>query len=199
MAKQVDYYFTSLSPYTYLGHSVFIDIINRNDAEVDYKPVILGKVFASLGVLPIKERPVARQKYRLVELNRWATKRQLPLNLQPAYFPADPSLADKIIIALQHTGIDASPFLARVLAACWSEDKNIADEALLREILTELGIDADKIVLLAQSDATQEQYENNTKEAIDKGVLGAPVYMLNDEQFWGQDRLDFLEDALSAK
>jgi|TARA_R110000851_G_scaffold1274_1_gene4501 2-hydroxychromene-2-carboxylate isomerase len=197
MTTAIDYYFTSLSPYTYLGHNTFISLANKYHLGINYKPIKLSKLFAVLGVLPVKQRPQARQDYRLIELARWAKKRQLPLSLHPVFFPVDPSLADKCTIVLQQAGQEVSEFVGNVLAACWAADQNIADEAVIRQILTSVNIDADSVLqqaLLVDIDAI---YEANTLDAIEKGLLGVPAYVYEKEQFWGQDRLDLLDDKLS--
>ncbi|WP_137224990.1 2-hydroxychromene-2-carboxylate isomerase [Shewanella sp. MEBiC00475] len=197
MTTAIDYYFTSLSPYVYLGHSTFTSLANKHNTTIHYKPIKLAKLFAELGVLPVKQRLQARQDYRLIELSRWSKKRHLPLNLQPAFFPADPSLADRCAIALQQAGQDVSEFLGHVLAACWVQDQNIADETVIRQILTSLNVDTDSIVQQALSSEIDEIYEVNTIEAIEKGLLGVPTYVYQNEPFWGQDRLDLLNDKLS--
>jgi 2-hydroxychromene-2-carboxylate isomerase len=196
MEKHIDYYFTSLSPYTYLGHTLFLTMMQENDVSIAFKPVILGKIFADSGALPLPQRPKSRQTYRLVEIERWAKKRQLPIVMHPAYFPTDPSLADKCIIVLQQDGKDVSNLVARLLSACWAEEKNIADESLIETVLSELGFDSQEVIAKAKSDLAQALYERNTEEAIEKGVLGAPSYVYNNEQFWGQDRLELLRDAI---
>tara|TARA_R110002094_G_scaffold54303_7_gene65545 strand:- start:1102 stop:1695 length:594 start_codon:yes stop_codon:yes gene_type:complete len=196
MTQHIDYYLTSISPFTYLGHTTLLQIAKDAGAKIRYKPVKLGQVFAVSGALPLAERPKCRQAYRLLEIGRWAKKRGLPVNLHPAHFPTNPGLADSCVIALQEAGQDAGVFLGQVLAACWSQQKNIADEAVIREILTALDIDADALVNQAQSQQIQTLYEANSAEAIDRGVLGSPAYLLNGEQFWGQDRLELLAEAL---
>ena len=196
MTQHIDYYLTSISPFTYLGHTTLLQIAKDARAKIRYKPVKLGQVFAVSGALPLAERPKCRQAYRLLEIGRWAKKRGLPVNLHPAHFPTNPGLADSCVIALQEAGQDAGVFLGQVLAACWSQQKDIADEAVIREILTALDIDADALVNQAQSQQIQTLYEANSAEAIDRGVLGSPAYLLNGEQFWGQDRLELLAEAL---
>ncbi|WP_350431875.1 2-hydroxychromene-2-carboxylate isomerase [Shewanella sp. H8] len=197
MKTAIDYYFTSLSPYAYLGHNTFIALANKHKTNIHYKPIKLAKLFAELGVLPVKQRPQARQDYRLIELARWSKKRHLSLNLHPAFFPADPSLADRCAIALQQVGQNPSEFVGNVLAACWAQEQNIADETVIRQILTSLNIDTDSIVQQALSSEIDEIYEVNTIEAIEKGLLGVPTYVYQNEPFWGQDRLDLLNDELS--
>ncbi|WP_445777501.1 2-hydroxychromene-2-carboxylate isomerase [Shewanella sp.] len=197
MKTAIEYYFTSLSPYAYLGHNTFMSLAQQHHSDINYKPIKLGKLFAVLGVLPVKQRLQARQDYRLIELARWAKKRQLPLNLHPAFFPADPSLADKCIIVLQQLGHPPSEFAAQILAACWAKEQNIADMALNHRLLTSMQLDADKIIAQASSDEIETIYEANTTAAIEKGLLGVPTYVYQNEPFWGQDRLELLADKLA--
>jgi len=197
MTTPIDYYFTSLSPFTYLGHNALLALANKHGAAIHYQPIKLAKVFAELGVLPVTQRAPSRQAYRLVELGRWSKKRNLPLNLQPAFFPADPSLADKCIIVLQQSGQNAAEFLGQVLAACWAQERNIADEAVIEQILASLNADAKGVLQQTKSTDIEAIYQANTAAAIEKGILGVPAYMFNNEQFWGQDRLELLDDALN--
>ncbi|RDE18833.1 2-hydroxychromene-2-carboxylate isomerase [Motiliproteus coralliicola] len=196
MRQQIDYYFTSISPFAYLGHRALLRIAQEYGAEIRYKPVKLSQVFTAAAVVPLAQRPVCRQQYRLLEIGRWAKKRGLPVNQQPAHFPTDPSLADRCAVAIQQQGRDAGDFIGRVLAACWAEEKNIADEAVIRQILGDLDLDALTLLEQAKTEAVETIYAANTTAAIEQGVLGAPAYLLNGEQFWGQDRLELLADAL---
>ncbi|MDV7103735.1 2-hydroxychromene-2-carboxylate isomerase [Vibrio sp. TH_r3] len=196
MNKNIDYYFTSLSPFTYLGHNLLLEIADGANKGIHFKPVILGQIFGINGTLPLGERPQNKQQYRLLEIKRWAIKRNLPINLQPAYFPTSPALADKCCIALQELKLNAGQFVAQVLAACWSQEKDIAEESVLHDILTVLELDAAAVIALANSEKIQAIYQSNTDQALADGVLGVPAYYFNSEQFWGQDRLELLNDAL---
>ena len=193
---EIDYYFTSIPPFTYLGHSHFLQIAKEAGAQVNFKPVKLGEVFAESGATPLPQRPKSRLDYRLIEPGRWAKKRGLPINKQPSFFPTSPVLADKCIIALQASGAEAGAVIGQILAACWEHEKDIADESTLREILKAHTIDADALLASAQSQAIENIYTNNTNDAINAGALGVPSYLLNGEQFWGQDRLELLEETL---
>ncbi|NVK40287.1 MAG: 2-hydroxychromene-2-carboxylate isomerase [Oceanospirillaceae bacterium] len=197
MRPRIDYYFDSLSPFTYLGHARLLQIAADASAEICYLPVKLGPVFAASGAKPLAERPQPRRDYRLLELDRWSKKRGRPLNLQPRYFPVDTDLANRCIIALQADGRDPAQFVDRILAACWSEEQNIADPALIRDRLEACGFDADQVCTRAASDEIRARYDQNTDQAVASGILGAPAYVLDGEQFWGQDRLELLEDKLS--
>ncbi|MBU2952937.1 2-hydroxychromene-2-carboxylate isomerase [Marinobacter sp. F3R08] len=198
MNPKIDYYFTCISPFTYLGHQAFLETARKAGAEINFKPVKLGTVFANSGAKPIPERPVCRQEYRLLEIERWARKRGLAVNLKPAHFPASPVLADGCAMALQHAGHSPGEFVQRVLTACWAEEKNVADEAVIGDILNSLGLDSDGIIAAAQRAEIADEYDRNSEDAVREGVVGVPAYVLNGEQFWGQDRVELLAETLSA-
>lgn len=190
MSKKIDYYFSPVSPWTYLGHERFAQIAKRHGATVAVKPVDYGVIFPQSGGLPLGKRAPQRQAYRLSELARWRELLGVPLNVHPKYFPADPTQAACLICA--------APEGARValagdfMRAVWAEEKNIADAAVATEIAARHGI-ADAAAALSKGKAI---YESNTQEAIARQVFGAPTYVYRDELFWGQDRLDFLERAM---
>jgi 2-hydroxychromene-2-carboxylate isomerase len=200
MGKTVDYYFSPISPWTYLGHARFADLAKRYGAVVKVKPADYGKVFAASGGLPLAKRAPQRQAYRMLELKRFRDQLGLPLNLQPKFFPAPADLAAQFIVAAGRAGgSDAAMRLAgAVLHACWTEERNIADGETLSAICEEQGMDAGQLAAAAQSDAVKAEYEAHTQEAVARGVFGAPSYVIEGEIFWGQDRLAFVERALKA-
>lgn len=200
MSPSIDYYFAPQSPYTYLGHLRFWDIARKAGATIRVMPVDLGgKVFPVSGGLPLGKRSPQRQAYRLVELKRFSEWLHVPLNLQPKYFPVSGDDAARLIIAVDlHDGADAAMALTdSILRAVWSQDRNIADEAVLAALLRERELPASRLEA-AHSQAVHERYEADTQAAIDAGVFGAPSYVIDGEIFWGQDRLDFLERRLKA-
>lgn len=200
MALTVDYYFAPQSPWTYLGHARFAAMARAAGAAIRVLPVDLGgKVFPISGGLPLPKRAPQRQAYRLVELKRYSDYLQMPLNPQPKYFPVNGDDAACLIIAVDlHDGSEAAMKLTgAVLAACWAQERNIADEKVLAELLAEQGLDARRLEQ-AYSQAARERYEAYTQQAIDAGVFGAPSYVIQGEIFWGQDRLDFVERKLKS-
>lgn len=197
MAKVVDYYFTPVSPWTYLGHARFTAMLAKYGAQVNVKPADFGKIFSVSGGLPLKQRPPQRQAYRMFELRRFRDHLQVPLNLEPKFFPAPTEDASLLIIATdkQHGAQAAMKLSGAILRACWAEERNIADAATLQAIAKENGIDAGALSdKLAQAKALFDGY---TQEAIERQVFGAPTYLYDGEPFWGQDRLDFVERALA--
>jgi 2-hydroxychromene-2-carboxylate isomerase len=201
MRKTVDYYFSPISPWTYLGHARFAGMAKRHGAAVNVKPVDLGKVFPVSGGLPLAKRAPQRQAYRMLELRRFRDYLKLPLNLQPKFFPAPADLAAQFIIAAGRAGgSDAAMRLAgAILRACWAEERNIADAETLAAICTEQEMNAAALAAAAQSDEAKAEYEGCTQEAIARNVFGAPSYVVDGEIFWGQDRLEFVERALAAE
>lgn len=199
MAKTVDYYFAPPSPWAYLGHERFTAIAKKAGAQVNIKPADIGRVFSVSGGLPLAKRPAQRQAYRLVELKRWSEFLGIPLTLQPKFFPVSGDPAAKIIIAAQLAhGTEAAMKLAgAVMRAVWAEERNIADADTLIAIANECGHDGRNLEKSAQTASVQAEYDRNTDEAIAANVFGAPWYVVDGENFWGQDRLDFVERALN--
>ncbi|HEX3631024.1 MAG TPA: 2-hydroxychromene-2-carboxylate isomerase [Casimicrobiaceae bacterium] len=199
MARNVEYFFTPVSPFTYLGHQRFVAMVERHGVAVDVKPVDLGPVFAASGGLPLKQRAPQRQAYRLVELARWSKYLGLPLNLQPRHFPVPPAAASKWILAAssQQGAGAALKLTGALLRGVWAEERNIAESDTLAAIATEQGFDAKTLAERAAAADIGERYDALTQEAIARQVFGAPTYIYRDEPFWGQDRLDFLERALA--
>ncbi len=199
MGRTVDYYFAPQSPWAYLGHQRLADIARRTGANIRVMPMDLGgKVFPISGGLPLGQRAPQRQAYRLVELQRFSEHLGAPLNLKPKYFPVGGDDAARLIIAADMAqGADAAMAVAgAVLSACWAQERNIADEKVLTELLAEQDLPT-ALLEKSHSQAVQERYDAYTQAAIDAGVFGAPSYVIDGEIFWGQDRLDFVERALA--
>lgn len=195
---EIDYYFTSISPFTYLGNAEIHAIAKKHCATLNIKPSNIFALWGESGAVPPGQRPPVRQRQRLIELQRMGHFRSLPINTKPAHFPVDPTLCDCIIISLIENGEDAFPFMQAAFAAIWVEDKNVSDEATLAEILTAVGSDADTIIALANSDNIKAIRDKNSEDAIAADAPGVPSYVLNGECFFGQDRIEFLDDALSS-
>ena len=122
----------------------------------------------------------------------------MPLTLQPAFFPTNPAPASYAIIAAQNAGGgDLGGLVQSVLRACWAEERDVADEAVIRACLSAAGFDPDLASSGMLSGAMA--YEANSEEAISVGAFGAPFYVVDgEEKFWGQDRLEMLDLYLSG-
>ena len=198
MAKTIDYYLALTSPWTYLGSARFEEMARRHGAEIRVKPVNYGVIFPRTGGLPLPKRAPERQAYRLMELKRWPAYLDIPLNTHPKHFPVPDGDAACMVIAAENSGGDPLRLAHAFLRAVWVEDKDITDMATLAEIAQANGHDGERLTAAAQEPETRAAYEAQTEAAIARGVFGAPTYIYQDELFWGQDRLDFLDRALAA-
>jgi 2-hydroxychromene-2-carboxylate isomerase len=193
----IDFYFSTLSPYTYLAGNRLEQLAAAHDAQITYKPFDIQALFPRTGGTAPKDRHPARQEYRLIEMERQAKKLDLPINLKPAHWPTNAAPSSYAIIAAENAGGgDLGALVQSILRACWAEEKDIAEDAVIRECLTAAGFDAS----LADSGllAGAETYGQNLEDAVSAGVFGAPFYVTGDgAKFWGQDRLDDLDRHLS--
>jgi 2-hydroxychromene-2-carboxylate isomerase len=175
-----------------------MDIVQRHGVEVNYKPVFLGRVFAETGGQPLAQRHPARQRYRILELQRWREKRGLSFNITPKHWPFDVNLADRFIIAINASGKSPDAFLRRAYAAVWEEERNLGDPLVLIELAEQAGLDSSTLMDVAGGSTTEAIYALNLENAVAGDVFGSPAYVLDGEVFWGQDRLDLLDDALAS-
>jgi 2-hydroxychromene-2-carboxylate isomerase len=196
MSQNVDYYFSMQSPWAYIGHAPFMEVVRRHDVNVTYKPISLPDVFAKTGGLPFGKRHPARLRYRILELQRWREKRGLKFNLHPKFWPFAAEGVDRFAVAVAAAGHDPDPFLRRALAALWEEEQNLADDATLTQLADAEKLPGAELMSEAKREQTKAKYEQNTADAIAVEAIGSPSYVLNGEVFWGQDRLDLLDDAL---
>ena len=191
----IDYFFTPLSPFAYLAGDGLERIAAKHGATVTYKPANYGRLMGETGGLPVGKRHPSRQAYRLQDLPRLARRNGLAMNVVPAHWPTDGSHAAAAIIAAQDAGGGDVGRLARLLAAaCWAEEKDIANPAVVDEALTASGFDIATLDIAAG----RMKIEPITDEGVAAGVFGAPFYIVDGtEKFWGQDRLPHLDDHLS--
>ncbi|MDB5727689.1 MAG: 2-hydroxychromene-2-carboxylate isomerase [Noviherbaspirillum sp.] len=199
MSKVCQYFFTPQSPFAYLGHERLVAMAKRHGAKIDIKPCDFGKVFNVSGGLPLAKRAPQRQAYRLAELKRWSEFLQVPLTLQPKFFPVSGDAAAKLIIAatLAHGTDAALGVTGRVMRAVWAEERNIADEETLAGIASEAGHDGAALMKSSQTASVQAENDRYPEVAIAANVFGAPWFIVDGEGYWGQDRLDFVERALA--
>lgn len=197
----IDYYFATISPFTYLAGTRLEEVAARHGATISYKPLDAPALFPRTGGQAFKDRPQSRKDYRAQDLRRQAAKLRLPLKPQPMYWPTNPAPSSYAIIAAQAAprqgGGDLGGLVHAFGRACWAEDRNIAEDDVVRAILEANGFDA----ALAGSGLllAAETYAGNLEQAVGRGVFGVPFYITDaDERFWGQDRLDDLDRHLAG-
>lgn len=195
----IDYYASLNSPWTHLGAARIEALAAKHHATLRIYPVDFGTVFAGSGGLPLPKRAPQRQAYRLMELRRWRDFLNAPINIAPKHFPSSEALNAACVIALRETQGDtpAIKLAHRVLKAVWQDELNPGDPATLAALITEIGLDANAVMKLGAEPRWTERRNADTKAALDRGVFGAPSYVIGDEIFWGQDRLDFVDRKLA--
>ena len=197
--SHIDYYFSTISTYTYLAGKRLEEIAAAHGATIRYRPLDIIALFSRTGGTPPAERHPARQAYRLQELQRQSKKTGLALTLKPAFFPTNSAPSSYAIIAAQNEGGgDLAGLVHGVTRAVWREEKNIAEDDVIRAALAAAGFDpslADRGLL-----SGAEEYADNLEAAVEAGVFGAPFYVVDGAtHFWGQDRLDDLALHLEGK
>ena len=195
----IDYYFATISPYTYLAGMRLEEIAAKHGATITYKPVDIMQQFARTGGQAPKDRHVSRQEYRAQELPRQAKKLGMAFNLKPAHWPTNMAPSSYAHIAAQNAGGgDLGALTHAFTRAVWAEEKNIAEDDVIRECLAAAGFDP----ALAESGLLEgaETYAQNLEDAVNAGAFGAPFYAVDDgARFWGQDRLEDLDLHLAGK
>ena len=197
----ITYYMSLNSPWTYLGSARFADMARRYGHKVDIRPAKFGEIFSKTGGFPLPKRSPERRAYRMMELKRWREQTKLPITLEPKYFPSDETLGSRLVIAAKLQGRDAHALATELGRAIWEREENLGQDAVVAAAAKRAGLDADAIRKSGPSDAELDKlHDQFTAEALKQGVFGAPSYVLESgEFFWGQDRLDFLERALTKK
>lgn len=198
MSKTVDYYVTAGSPYCYLAGKRLPAIVAATGADLRLKPASMGAVFPKTGGLPVGKRAPARQAYRLVELARWRDHWGLAMNIEPKFFPADDAKALRMMIAAVQADAGALA-LANAFGACmWEQEQDIADLDTLIAAADGIGLDGAALAGAIGSDAVEQELARNIEDALAVGVFGVPWFVHDGINYWGQDRLEFLERALTS-
>ncbi len=198
MPKTVHYYYSHISPWSYLAHERLADIAGRHGADVDYVPVSTREIFARTGGVPLAQRPPARRAYRMAELRRWPGILGIPLTLEPRYFPVDDQPASRLALAAKAAGHSIAGLSLALMRACWVEDRDIADADTLAAIADACGFDGKALLADAMGEGGGARLDQACEQALADGCFGVPWFSYRGEPFWGQDRLDLVDRALGA-
>ena len=194
---KVDYFMSHGSPWTFLGHNRLNKIVKKFNVQLNMYPVNYGEIFPISGGLPVSKRPLQRQKKRLQELKRWAEFLNIDLIPEPKFFPSKSLLPSLLIIAakIKKTNKDFE-LASSIMNALWVKELNIDEENTLKNIMDNLELDSEDLLSFAKSQQCESIFKEYTKIAIEKNVFGAPTFIIDDQIYWGQDRLDFIERHL---
>ncbi|SFN83159.1 2-hydroxychromene-2-carboxylate isomerase [Bradyrhizobium sp. Rc3b] len=196
--NEIDYYFWMNSDWAYLGADRLEQIAAEYQLKIRYMPVDLPDVYRRTGGQLLGNRAPERQAYRIVELKRWCKKLDIHVNPTPKFMCPNADAASRIVIAADRMGLNTVSLYKAILRAEWCDDRDISDREELKRILVEEGLDADRLLVAADAPEIEAFYRHFTDTAVEAGVFGSPSYVFNNELFWGQDRLDMLEDAITS-
>jgi 2-hydroxychromene-2-carboxylate isomerase len=196
VSKSLEFYFDFGSPTTYLAHKRLQQLSEQYALQVDYVPVLLGGVFKASG----NSSPVtvpAKGSYMLEhDLPRFAKRYGVPLHFNP-HFPINTLNLMRGAIAAQRLGC-FEVYADVVFDAVWVEGKDMGDPAVVAATLEAAGLDANGLMAASQEPDVKAALLANTEGAVERGVFGAPTLFLDGAMYFGQDRLDFVEEALQA-
>jgi 2-hydroxychromene-2-carboxylate isomerase len=193
---KVEYFFDYVSPFAYLADTQLPALFARTKAEVVYRPFFLGGVMqASKNSPPITVPNKGR--YMFTDIQRWAKRYGVPANPNP-HFPVNTLNAMRAAVA----AVDEPKFAdfhKAMFRGVWVDGQNLADEAVLKGVIDGAGLDGASLLARSKDQAVKDTLRKNSEEAVERGAFGAPTFFVGDEMFWGNDRLDFLEETLKGK
>ncbi|NNE79677.1 MAG: 2-hydroxychromene-2-carboxylate isomerase [Silicimonas sp.] len=195
----IDYFLATISPNCYFAGTRPAEVAARHGATLTYRPLDIMALFSRTGGVPPGQRHPSRQEYRLMEIERTGRNLGMPVHLKPTHWPTNPAPSSYAVIAAQKEGGgDLAALVASLTRACWAEQKDIADDGVIKACLEEAGFDpglADSGLLSGAM-----AYEANLEDAVNAGVFGAPFFVTDDgARFWGQDRIEDLDRHLGGQ
>lgn len=197
MSKHIDFYWDLGSTNTYFALKLIVPIAAAHQATIHWHPFNLGYVFRSNNYELMKE-PRDKLNNRLDDLMRWARKYELPFK-RPENFPIKTARALRGALAMRQWDLEL-PFINAIFSEYWEKDNGaIGDYPELRRIAVSLGVDAEEFEQASESEAVRQALIDSTERARTRGVFGAPSIMIEEELYWGKDRMDFIEDQLAGR
>ena len=196
MSKTVEFFFDLGSPATYLAYTQLPNICAQTGSQLVYKPMLLGGVFKATGNASPAMIP-AKGRYMFKDLDRYAQRYDVPLKFNP-HFPINTLMLMRAVTGMQVRHPERfQAFIDCLFSALWVEGRNLDDPATVAAVLTENGFEPNAVLALTADERIKNVLKENTEQAVQRGVFGAPSMFVGDELFFGQDRLDFVREALS--
>jgi len=192
--KTVFYYHALSSPWAYLGWPEFKALIDKHDLDVVVRPT---RIVTDNGGVPLRSRPQPRQDYHAVELDRWRKRLDMPLVLKPRHYPTNNEFSARMVIAADRLGLPSLELSHALLRALWSEEQDVTLPQVRIAVANQLGLDGAKLQAMEETPEVIQAWHDSHAEAARRGVFGTPTWVYQDVLYWGQDRLTFLDEALS--
>jgi 2-hydroxychromene-2-carboxylate isomerase len=194
MNREVEFLFDYGSPFSYLASLQIEGFAKRNGATVAYTPILLGAVLKATGNASPMTVP-AKGRYMATELRRWSARYGAVFNPNPHAFMSNTLRLMRGAVAAQMKGWFALYHTA-IYRAVWAEAQNLGDDTVLRKVLDRVGVPATELIVDSERPEVKDRLRQSTDRAVERGVFGAPTFFVGDEMFWGNDRFDFIEEAV---
>ncbi len=197
MTRTVEFFFDFGSPTSYLAYRRLAKIAAEAGAEIAWRPMLLGGVFKATGNASPASVP-AKSRWMNDDMRRWAERYGVPLRFNP-HFPINTLTLMRGAAAMQlRQPGDFDRYVAVVFRAMWEAPENLGDPAVLSARLTAAGFDAAAFAAHVADPEVKARLVATTEEAVARGVFGAPTFFVGGTMFFGQDRLEFVREALLA-
>jgi len=196
MSKCVEFYFDLGSPASYLAWTQLPALCARRGATLALRPMLLGGVFQATGNASPATIP-AKGRYMIGDLKRFAARYGVPFSLPPGFPVNTLNLMRGVLGTQMRSPERLEPLLKALFDGLWVQQRNLSDPEVLDVTLREAGLDPEAFRALAADVEVKERLKQVTHEAVERGVFGAPICFVGREMFFGQDRLDFIEEALT--
>jgi 2-hydroxychromene-2-carboxylate isomerase len=200
VTESFEFLFDFGGPNSYLAHKLLPEMCARTGAEAVYVPILLGGLFKLTNnqapLIRYAETP-AKRNYEMLEFDRFVRAHALPFRMNP-HFPINSMLLMRGAIAAKRQGC-LMPYVEIVMTAMWEEGENTGDQAVVHRVLDSGGLDADALLAACDDPAVKAELAANTENAAARGAFGVPTFFVNDDMFWGKERLGQVEAALAAR
>ena len=189
MIKPFDFYFDFGSPYSFLAHKEIRKIEKEHSVKVKYMPILLGGLLKSAGIKPNVDIPI-KGKYMIKDCKLWAEKYNIEFKFNN-YFPITTINLMRCVLVAEKKSF-AKNFIDKVFDAIWKDGLNLNDNIIIEKLLKNLDINPKNFLMEAIETKIKDELKERTDKAFEKGIFGAPSFIINNKIFWGQDRLDFV-------
>ncbi len=197
MTRAIEFHFDFVSPYSYLAITQLPALARQHGAEIVYKPFRLLELMKLVGNRPTTIECKNKQRYAGADLGRWAARYGVSLRRNPHQRKFDTALLLRGALVAADDG-DAAAYVSEVFGAMWNGERDLSERAELLGVLKQAGLAGEKLLERAASDDVVARLDRETAAAAERGLFGSPSFVIGDEIFFGNDRLEFVAAALSA-
>ena len=197
VSKSFEFLFDFGGPNSYLAHKVLPELCQETGATAVYVPILLGGLFKITNnqapMIRYAETP-AKRNYEMLEFDRFVKAHNIPFKMNPS-FPINSLHLMRGAVAAQHLGC-FMPYVEAIMAAMWEDGANTGDPAVVKDVLDKAGLDSAALFAKAEEPEVKAELVGNTEKAAARGAFGVPTFFVDDQIFWGKERLPQVADAL---